>query len=165
MKKLLGVVALTGLLASCASTVVGNDATLDSEFYVSNQSFQGGTYSGPVICDDRYTQLSFSFSYLGDRPSTVDATLVGSMGERKAPQVTGYDDSGNQLTIYFTANPGSVPLSAGGGLKAQAIVPTPITNPKIIGATQVLFTVNPTQGASTTEETQFVPVIDNCPSS
>ncbi len=173
MKKLIGLLALSGLLASCGSTIVGSDVTLSSDYFVTNaQLDNGGTYSGPVICDDRYTNLAFSFNYLGATPYSVTATLEGSFGGTQKPNITDFDDTGSELTIYFTTPPVSAPLSLGGGLKAQssgglkaqAIIPTPkpLPNPVVIGSTRVNFTVNLQDGSSVPESTAFIPVVDNC---
>lgn len=157
---------MAGLLASCGGLSSGGDlyvspssVRLDSNYTVSGLAFRGGTYSGPVICDDRTTDLVFGFDYSGDL-DRVSARLEGASGASR-PDLNVYrveNQRGRHVDVYFYSPAGSVPLSKPGGISAKSIV----VNPLVSGATRVVVTAYSPLGATDPLRSNYVPVIDNC---
>ncbi|PYE54846.1 hypothetical protein [Deinococcus yavapaiensis] len=172
MKKAFALVGLSAVLASCGGLSSGGDLiidesslTLTSQFTVQNVPFRGGTYSGPVICDDRATNLQLAFNYAGS-VNTVDARLQGATtgSVSGALNVTNTTNTGSRVTVDFFTSPGSVPLSVPNDkLTAQAIIVSPIVNPVIIGGTRVQIVAHSPLGQTDTLNTNYLPVVDNCP--
>jgi hypothetical protein len=168
MLGLVGMVGLTGVLASCDVTITpGNQSglvvyadslTLTSDYTISNQAFNGSSYSGPVICDDRRTNLQFNFDYLGDLQS-VSVNLRGVTTQEPKPlQVTNYNLSAGRGIVNFYASSGSVPLSIPSKINTQAI----IVSPKIIGSTYIEMIADSSTGSTRTLTSNALPVLASC---
>lgn len=168
MKKiLLGALGLA-LLSSCNVTVTdsgngnsaviyGNTLNLTSNYTVENMPFQGSTYSGPVICDDRTTNLRFDFNYFGPLQK-ANLKLQGiTTGQQTNLQVTDYRFSGGKGSVQFVASAGTVPLSL--DVKPQSIVVSPLVS----GATKVLLQgVDTSGGVTSYVSSNALPVLSNC---
>lgn len=158
-KMLLAALGLGAVLTSCGGEV-SSYIPLTSNYSVSNLNFQGTNYSGPVVCDDRTTQLAFSFDYTGDINS-VRVRLRGQSGAIKpipASNVTGVDFRNGHATITFYATSEYVPLSI--QIKPQRIV----VSPKVSGATYIEVQGVDSFGNAVGSyiPSNMLPVVSNC---
>lgn len=127
-----------------------------------------------VICNDRDTSFSYTFTYSGDLTNWasyfegVDSGTQNGRIERSITSTTaeGVVVDGNNVTVYFTLTPDSIPTLVEPDLNVQGIVVTPqvkgYTNLVIVvddnGVTRKLETQNPIPVLTACADTQTEPV-------
>lgn len=156
---LLAALGLGAVLTSCG----GNDSPLSSEYYVENLSFNGGTYSGPVICDNLTSHLSLKYNFVGDISSVkgVNLSLRGvKEGGKQGVSVTDYSFSGGQIRVNFVVRSGTAPLSLSTG---KASTQSIVVNPKVIGASYVdIYAFDAYNQIVFKDSSNALPVLSNC---
>lgn len=137
MKKNLLIALAAGLMTVLAGCVVVV-ATPKVSSPIYRSSWVLASNSQPVFCDNKVTQIEYSFKYntLGDivswtenwtgqAPSspTYNFTLTTSS------QGVTVDTASKRITVVVSFNPGTSPFSARSNLSAQAITPVPVPLP------------------------------------
>jgi len=160
----LGGAVLTFVLASCGGLSSGGDLyidpsslTLSSGYGVQNATYNGGSYSGPAICDNTTTPMNASFSYSGTI-STVDVRLKGGTTGNVSGNIRNVtvSDSGSSVSLGFTVGAGVAPLNVG----PQSIIVVP--NAHVIGLTRLEMVGHSPKGSTDVLPSNFIPVVDNC---
>ena len=146
MKRVLSATLLAGLLLvlSACSGVITVDiglpegVTITNATYSSNYQATIDGRSRDVICDDRTTELTYSFRFTGNLNSWT-SFLRGVNTGQEAGRVTlnlnssvvDYNQSTSTVTVRYQINAGAAPLA----VSPQAIVITP----KVEGYTQLFL--------------------------
>jgi len=162
MKKFTVPIVLAGLAAVLSSCVVVVSTPKARNFtYTSNYVLASNNQ--PVICDNRTTQIEYSFVYtnLSDVP-TITENWSGQAPTSPTYTFTrnvpgpGVSVVGNQVVVDLTWAPGTSPFSAA---KPQSITPTPVPLPPTsqTGIAYVTISVG-----GVTQNTSF-PVYSGCP--
>lgn len=120
-----------------------------------------------AICDDRVTELTYSFDYTTELESWT-SWLEGGFDGREVGRQTfrpgedGVRYGNDRVEVTYDIFPGTAPLALPpGGVAPQGIVVVP--NPKQIGETILKVRVNG-EDFTYTLTSNRIPVIDNCPS-
>ena len=156
MKKNLLILSLLGLLglllSACTVTIDGGGLPpgvdiYDAQFTTDWEAPVNGDLQN-VICDDRTTNLTYSFRFSGDL-DTWESFLRGVNSGDVEGRVTldledsrvGFDPSTNTVTVNYEIRAGGAPLLTAPRPEAitpQAIVPEPVVE----GYTQLFLRVN-----------------------
>ena len=179
----MGVAGLVALLSACDVSVtvpdLGSSSTLKltgvtsytSQYQLQTDvqdqngaSLAAGTY---IICDDRNTQLTVGVGWSGPL-QRIGIRFVGLTNGTTSSIAYGnnfstpnYSGSGSATVTFGAA---SAPLSVSSGLKAQAIVVTPVTNVQINGYTYVQAFGQDDLGnySNTVQSATAIPVANRC---
>ena len=112
----------------------------------------------PVICNDRPTAVSYSFTYSGDLDtwtSYFEGQNVGRNGEREFSLTSSaVEVEGNRVTVSYQLNPGSAPTLTAPDLDTQGIIVTP----NVLGQTRLFVEVDGIVELSTPD----IPVLAAC---
>lgn len=126
-----------------------------------------GVHDRSVICDDRITELTYSFNYTTELDSWTSWLEGGFERDEVGRQTFRPGEAGvrygnDRVEVTYEIDPGTAPLTVDPALAPQGIVVVP--NPRQIGQTFLKVRVNGV-GFTYTLTSQPIPVIDNCPSS
>lgn len=168
MKKILLMSAFGLMLSACTITVfpgggTGTTTTITGLSFSSNYTDNTGK---SLVCDNRTTNLTYSFSYSGSLDSWT-SSLIGVQSGQTAGTATFYltspevNAAGNQVAVTYSLSPGTAPLSVPktGAISPQSIIVSPV----IKGYTDLKITFYDLNGGSGTARLgQNIPVVD-CP--
>lgn len=152
------------IVTACEFTISGNidfpNLEVSNARYATNYRTDEGR---SVICDDRTTELTYSFDYQGDLDrwsSYLEGSRGGRVGERTFyPDYRGYGAA--HVEVTYGIPPYTAPLSVDpneGEVTPQAIVVVP--KPVVIGHTTLYLSVN--GYGSRAFSSDPIPVINNC---
>lgn len=162
MKKLTIPLLLVGLMAVLSACVIVVSSKARNFTYAS--SYVLASTNQPVICDNRRTQIEYSFTY----NSLSDVPVITENWTGKAPTSPTFNFTrnvpgdaavtvvGSQVFVDLVWNPGTSPFSV---VKPQSIVPTPVNLPPT-SQTGIAY-LNISVGG-TNANTSF-PVYSGCP--
>ena len=163
MKPMILIATIGLMLSACTVTVfpgggTGTSTTITNLNFSSDyQDNTGKSY----VCDNRTTNLTYSFRYSGTLDSWTSA-LVGQKSGQTAGTATfylnspGVSASGNQVTITYSVPAGAAPLSAPKAVTPQSIIVTPA----IKGYTDLNITFYDVSGGSGSVKLGGLPVQD-----
>ena len=170
MKRFLLIALLAAALAGCNIIIQTPTPALKVLSATYNTSFSAPDGQS-AICDNKVTQLTYTFRYEGQlqswssylkgqtlgKVSAVRTFTPGSAGV-SAYQTNGYEVTYNLPTDFtpYRANPDS-------SLSAQAIIVTPVPPLTPIGATKLYVTLTGADGNAQPYVSKDIPVYINCP--
>ena len=142
-------------LTAAGSVSTNFQATLDGEDAAQD-----------VICEDRITELSYSFTYSGSLTSWTSYLKGVTTGEEAGRETftlnsNKVDRDGNTVTVTYTIPAQTSPLLTDGGITTEAI--TVVPSPRQIGATQLFIGLEGALGAAEALRADPIPVVVNCP--
>jgi hypothetical protein len=116
---------------------------------------------GRIICDDRTTTLSYTFSYTGDLSSWTSSLIGRNTGAVSATRTFYRADypAGGTVTVTYSIPAGTAPLAVD-RVGAQSVIVVP--QPTVSGYTALRLTVRTSGGASGTVEFREIPVVSTC---
>ena len=123
-----------------------------------------------VICDNRPTTLLYRFTYQGELESWTSYLEGQKLGEKKGertfePGSNSVVASGEQgFEVQYVMDANFAPYEKGDAeVSPQAIVPVPVPQPTVIGATKLYLILEGEDGRARPYSSQDIPVIINCP--
>lgn len=138
-----------------------------SATYATNFRTDDGT---SVICDNRPTTLLYRFTYQGELESWTSYLEGQTLKERKGERTFEPDSNsvvarGEQgFEVQYVMDANFAPYEQSDTeVSPQAIVPVPVPQPTVIGATKLYLILEGASGEARPYSSQDIPVIINCP--
>jgi hypothetical protein len=167
---------LAPLLATALSGCLGTSRlSVNSITFTSNFSATINGSKKAVVCDNKITEVTYTFRYSGKLASWESALVGDKTGDKKGQasfnsRSSGVTVSNGKVEVVYTIPFGSTPLNTG-PVQAQAAGSVAITpqsiivveDPKVIGGISLDLKVIDDVGDSDKGNFGGIPVVNNCP--